>query len=216
MSILMYYVYFNQTGNFNSPVIEYEFVTNSQQVKNIFFENNEIKQDVVNGTEDQNIVDYVFMIFYSSLLFFTFKKLISSEKKKFYYIGIILSAVALTSDIIENIQLFHISDLMVNRNDFSNHLTILFYITRIKWVSLAIIFFILSFHYYKYKFIGKLFALISILPLLNILTFIILSDSDINIYLTFANLIMLDFVILMIWIFIRHKNSKSELSFYNN
>ncbi|NOZ35702.1 MAG: hypothetical protein GXO80_10440 [Chlorobi bacterium] len=216
LSLLMYYVYYNQTGNFNSPIIEFEFVKNQQDVKNIFLENNEIKHNIVKGVKDQNIVDYAYMFFYASLLFFAFRKLSLGEKKKIYYIGIAFSIIALISDIIENIQLFQISELLINRIDFSKPVKILFIITRLKWLSLAFAFIILSVHYYKYKFLGKLFALISILPLLSVLTFIIFGNSNNSFYNIFTGFIMLAFVILMIWIFIPHKNNKENINFYNS
>ncbi len=215
-SLLMYYVYYSQTGNFASPIIEYEFVQSQQDVKNIFIENNEFKKDVIIGIKNQNIVDYAFMILYTSLLVLAFGKISKSEKKKIYIAGIIFSVTALISDVFENIQLFQISELLTNRLDFSHHVDLLFIITRIKWLSLAFALFILSFHYYKYKFLGKLFALISALPLLNVLTFIILSNSDDSFYKMFANFIMLGFVILMIWIFIPGNNKGKIISFYNS
>ena len=216
-SLLMYYVYYSQTGNFNSPIIEYEFVQNQQDVKNIFIENNELKQDVILGIKNQNIVDYVFMILYTSLLVLAFAEISKSEKKKIYTLGIIFSFTALIGDIFENIQLFQISELLLNRTDFSHHVDLLFIITRVKWLSLAFALFILSSHYYKYKFLGKLFSLISALPFLNILTFIILSNNtDDNFYTIFTNFIMLGFVVLIIWIFIPENNKGKIISFYNS
>ncbi len=216
LSLLMYYVYYNQTGNFNSPIIEFEFVKNQQDVKNIFVENNEIKHDIVKGVKNQNIVDYAYMFFYSSLLFFAFRKLSVFEKKKIYYLGIAFSIIALISDIFENIQLFQISDLLLNKTGFSKPVNILYIITRLKWLSLAFAFIILSVHYYNYKLLGKLFALISTLPLLSVLTLIFSGNSDNSFYTIFTSFIMLDFVILMIWIFIPHKNNKENINFYNS
>ncbi len=215
-SLLMYYVYYSQTGNFNSPIIEYEFVQTQQDVKNIFIENNEFKKDLITGVRNQNIVDYAFMIFYTSLLVFAFGKISKSEKKKIYNLGIAFSITALIGDVFENIQLFQISELLTNRLDFSHHVDLLFIITRLKWLSLAFALFIMSFHYYRYRFSGKLFALISALPLLTVLTFIIMGNTDDSFYTIFANFIMLGFVILMIWIFIPHNNKEKTISFYNS
>ena len=149
--ILLNLAYFVHTNNFNSPIIEYEFVKKQQDVKNIFIEDNVFKKDELKGVRDQNIIDYVYMIFYSSLLILSFKRINKSENKKFFNIGIAFAFIALIADIIENIQMFRISQLLVNRLNFSSPVQYLFYITRLKWLSLAFALFLLSLHYYKYK-----------------------------------------------------------------
>ena len=151
ISLLMNYVYFNNTGKTNSPIIEYEFVKTQQDVKNIFIENNEFKKDEINGIRDQNITDYIYMIIYSSFLILVFVQINKIENKKIFNLGIVFSLSALISDVFENIQMFRISELMVNRIDFSEPVKILFIITRLKWLCLTFAMLLMSFHYYKYN-----------------------------------------------------------------
>jgi len=214
LSFLMNYVYYFHTENLKSPIIEYEFVKNQQEVKNIFMENNEFKKDEIRGVRDQNIVDYFYMIFYSSLIILAFNKINKIEHKKFYTLGIAFSIIALVSDVFENIEMFQISDLLVNRIDFSESVKMLFIITRLKWLSLAFVMLILSFHYFKYGITGKLFALISALPFISILAFIIFKDSGNDFVTLFTSFIMLGFIALILWIFISLKINK-KLNFYN-
>ncbi len=213
LSLLMSYVYFLNTGKTNSPIIEFEFVKTQQDVKNIFIENTEFKKEEITGVRDQNIVDYAYMICYTSLLILSFSKIAKSENKKIYYIGIVFSVIAIISDIFENIQMFQISELLVNRVDFSRLVRLLFIITRLKWLSLAFAMFILSMHYFKYKFTGKLFALLSALPLITVLTFIIYKDAENDFVNLFTKFIMSSFVLLMIWIFISKKVTH-KINFY--
>lgn len=213
LSLLMSYVYFLNTGKTSSPIIEFEFVKTQQDVKNIFIENNEFKKEEITGIRDQNIVDYAYMIFYTSLLIFSFSKIAKSENKNFYFLGIVFSVIAIISDVFENIQMFQISELLVNRVDFSRPVKILFIITRLKWLSLAFAMFILSIHYFKYKFTGKLFALLSAMPLLTLLTYIIFKDTENDFVNLFTKFIMLSFVLLMIWVFISKKITH-KINFY--
>lgn len=201
LSLLMNYIYYYHTNNFNSPIIEFEFVKNQQDVKNIFTENNEFKKNEIRGVRDQNIVDYFYMIFYASLIILVMNKIKSIENRKFYYIGIAFSIIALLSDIFENIQMFKILELLVNRVDFSQHIKLLFFITRLKWLSLAFIMLILSFHYLQYGIIGKLFALLSALPLISVIIYIFKSNEN-DFIKIFTSSIILSFIVLMIWIFI--------------
>ncbi len=213
LSLLMNYAYFRQVGNFNSPIIEYEFVKNEQDVKNIFTENNEFKKAELKGVRDQNIIDYAYMLFYTALLILSFHNIRMTEKKNIYVLGVIFSFIALAGDIIENIQMFQISELLVNRLSFSKQVETLFIITRIKWLCLALAMFIMSVHYYKYKFTGKLFAFISALPVISVLALMIFKDSGNDFVKIFTTLIILSFVTLMIWIFISSKID-SKISFY--
>lgn len=213
LSLLINYAYYYNTDSLKSPIIEYEFVKNQQDVKNIFTENNEFKKNEIRGVRDQNIVDYFYMIFYTSLIILAINKIKKIENKKLYGIGIAFSIIALFSDIFENIQMFQISELLVNRINFSEHVKLLFIITRLKWLSLAFVMLILSFHYSKHGIIGKLFALLSALPLISVITFIIFKDSGNDFIKIFTNFITLSFVVLMIWIFISNKINK-KVNFY--
>lgn len=210
-SLVMNYVYYANTGNFNSPIIEYEFVKSQSDVKNIFTDNNEFKKDVIQGVHDQNIVDYVYMIAYSLFLTFVFAKLLKFEKKNIYIFGIILVIFALITDSIENILLFNISELLTARNNFNTEIHLLMIITNIKWISIAISLFILSFHYYKNNTLGKFFAFISTLPLILGILHLITQNEILTKY--FTSSIILGFVILMVWVFIPPSKNKA-INFY--
>ncbi len=215
LSILMSYVYFLNTGNFNSPVIEFEFVKNSKDVKDIFMQDNELKYNEIKGVNDQNIVDFAYMLFYSSLLVFTLLKIKKTDNKIFFNLAIVFSVIAFLSDIFENIELFKITKYILNGNDFSEPVKMLFVITRLKWLSIAFVMFLLSFHYYKNGIIGKIFALISALPLLTVFAFIVSKDAGNDFVKIFTSFIILGFVILMIWIFIS-KKINANVNFYKN
>lgn len=211
LSLLMNYVYFANTGNLNSPIIEYELVKNTNDVKKILTQNNEFKKDVIQGINNQNIVDYAYMFVYTTLLILVFIKVHKFENKKIYNIGVVFAIFALITDIIENIQLFNISELLALRNDFSAEIKILIIATSIKWLSLGFAMFILSFHYFKNKIIGKLFSLLSAIPLFIAIYYIFNKSLAVELYYTSS--IMLDFIVLMVWAFIS-KYINNNISFY--
>ena len=212
LGLLMSFVYYSSTGNLNSPMIEYEFVKEVKDVKSIFMENNEFKKDVIQGIHNQNLVDYAYMIAYTALLIMVFMKILKHDKKIIYTIGIIFSFLAIVGDAIENIQLFRISELLVARIDFSSHLEILILATRIKWLSLAFALFILSFHYFKYKFIGKLFSVFSSLPLLFAVISVFIYTENTEMYFYYC--IIIGFTTLILWTYIS-KLFRNAVSFYN-
>ena len=210
-SLIMHYVYFTNTGNFNSPIIEYEFATTSDDVKNIFMKDNEFRKDIIQGVHDQNIVDYLYMVVYSLLLLFFFARVKEFEKNKLYFFGAVFAILALITDSIENILLFNISELLTTRNNFSSEIDILFIITRIKWFSIAIALLFASFHYIKYNILGKAFAVLSSIPFIfGTIYFLIQNEVFLKL---FTSSIMLGFVILIIWVFIP-KNDNKAISFY--
>ena len=210
LTLSMSYVYFYNTGNYDSPVIKFEFSKSTQDVNSLFMENNEFKKDVIKGVHDQNMVDYAYMIAYSSFIILIFIKLIKTERKNIYYLGILLSVSALIFDIAENIQLFRIQESLFSRIDFSENISNLIIFTWIKWLSLSFVLLLMSYHYYKYKFIGKLFAIISALPIVLALITLLLNNYE----LYFSSSVMLGFLLIIIWIFISVLVSTS-VSFYN-
>ncbi|MCF6364634.1 MAG: hypothetical protein L3J35_00350 [Bacteroidales bacterium] len=212
LSLLMHYVYYSSTGSLNSPIIKYEFVKSEKDVKSIFMENNEFKKDVIEGVHNQNLVDYAYMLAYTALLFLVFMKILKHEKKIIYNIGIIFSFAAIIGDVVENIQLFRISELLVARLNFTSIVEILIIATRIKWLSLAFALFILSFYYFTKGVTGKIFAVISSLPILAAVLSVFIYIENQEIY--FSYIIMSGFVALMIWTFLK-KSNKSSFSFYN-
>ena len=207
----MHYIYYTKVGNFNSPIIKYEFVKTSNDVKDIFMVNGEFKKEVITGVHNQNIIDYAYMLAYSALLFIFFSKINKFEKKKIFILGIVLAIIALITDALENILLFNISELLTTRNNFSSEVEILFIVTRIKWFSIAIALLTASFHYFKYSILGKLFSILSSFAFIFGLIYFSTQNEIILGY--FTNSIMLGFVILMIWVFIP-KNKNKQISFY--
>ncbi len=207
----MRYVYFSNTGNFDSPIIESEFVKNVDDAKIIFMQADEFKKDVIQGVDNQNLVDYTYMLAYTALLILVFIKISELENKKIYSFGITFAVIAIVGDVVENIQLFKISELLTARIDFSSEIKTLIISTSVKWLSLGFAMFILSFHYFKYKIIGKIFALLSSIPLLIAIVYIF--TQSLKIELLYTTSIMVGFVLLMIWSFISKYINKST-SFY--
>ena len=207
----MSYVYYLNTGDFNSPVIEFEFVTETVQVLDLFTNIQGPKKEIISGVNDQNKLDFIFMFNYSFLLILVFWKLKNYEKKIICNLALILSVLVFISDIFENIQLFAITKDLESGEGFDNNIMSLIFFTRMKWYLLSVIFALLSFHYFKQRVLGKILSLITISPL--ILTSLSIFNDNMEINLILSNTIMLSFLVLIIWIFLSVSISPN-ISFY--
>jgi hypothetical protein len=213
LSILMQTVYFLKTGTFDSPIIAFEFAENKNDVCILFQSDNKLQHDVIQGVNAQNMLDFFYMFSYSALLILFLNKLKQYEHKNLNKIGILLSLNALVFDILENITLFKISHSLEINNNFDNYLDNLIIFANIKWFSLSLIFFLLILHYFKYNIIGKIFSVISVLPLILASFSFFGINKQFDAY--YANSVILAFIILIIRIFVS-KFAKNSISFYNH
>jgi hypothetical protein len=215
LSVLMQLVYFFNTGNFNSPIIEFEFATSDLEIINLFTTNDLLMIKKINGVNDQNKLDFLYMFAYAGFLIIVFIILIREKGIKIYYVGILLVINAFLFDILENNALFIITKALKKNIEFQNIINHLVIYTRIKWYSLALIFIILALMYFNNKLWGKIFAVISFLPLLLALFCLIIPSPNTFTFFSFS--VMLAFIVLIIPIFVsKFANISFELKNFNN
>ena len=210
LSIGMSIVFYMKSDHFDSPIIKFEFAQSSHDINSLFYQKDEFKSNDFYGVQNQNYLDYLFMIIYSFLLVSAFLNIYKIEKKRIFKFGIFLSTFALFFDVLENIKMFKISELLIQENDFSHLIPKLFYFTRIKWLILALSFLLLSLHYFKYQTIGKLFAILSSFPIFlgTLVLFSVIDTFEI-----FSFSVMIGFLQIMIWSFISYRIDRN-ISFY--
>jgi hypothetical protein len=213
LSILIQLVYYLHTGHYNSPIIQFEFAENKKDVSELFIENDKTLTDVIQGVEDQNIVDFLYMLSYSSLLILVFLKIKRHERVLLNQTGILISFLALFFDVCENIVLFRISRALGHQMEYESFLGQLMLFTNLKWICLSLVFFILSFHYYKNGALGKIFSILSLFPLFMAFPSFFSEHKDFDIYYAYS--VMLAFIILIIRIFVS-KFAKNSIVFYKD
>ncbi len=195
----MSYAYFTVAGNFNSPIIEFEFVKSVSDVESIFIKDNIINKNMVEGVDKQNYIDFAYMLAYSVFLALVFISISKQKNKKLFLIGILLALIAFVSDFFENVQLLNISDNLLSGNNYLQDIKYLMIFTYIKWLSLAIALFMLSFYYFRYNILGKIFSVLSSIPLIFVLFYLFMFSKQIEILFSFS--VMIGFVILFIWVY---------------
>ncbi len=199
LSLSMSYAYFTVAGNFNSPIIEFEFVKSVSDVEGIFIKDNIINKNMVEGVDKQNYIDFAYMLAYSIFLALVFISISKQKNEKLFLIGVLLALIAFVSDFFENVQLLNISDNLLSGNNYLQDIKYLMIFTYIKWLSLAIALFMLSFYYFRYNILGKIFSVLSSIPLIFVLFYLFMFSKQIEILFSFS--VMIGFVILFIWVY---------------
>jgi hypothetical protein len=148
-----------------------------------------------------NRLDYAYMLMYSMFLLLFSITCAKMTQNSYYYAGALIALVVLAGDAMENVQLLGITANLTN-GDFSPYLKPLYLFTWIKWGGLALIFFILSFWFFKGSLFSKIISATGIISfILGIAAF--LNRSILNEF--FALSVALMFVLMIIYCFTYRK-----------
>jgi len=129
---------------FFTPIIAFEFVQSQNEVIRFFgLPGSPDQEAMIQAMDFGNRLDYLYMVLYSSFLFFFSVRCAKDTGKKFYYTGSIMSVIVLIADALENIQLLSITAKMT-RQDFEKELSLLHAFTWIKWGGITLVFLILT------------------------------------------------------------------------
>ena len=147
---------------FATPIIAFEFVKSQTEVYKLFglhdaLDQLSMAQSMISTMDLGNRLDYIYMVLYSSFLFFFSGVCAKTTRQKYYYTGSVLSIVILFADAMENVQLLGITAKMT-RLDFGNELFFLHWFTWIKWGGITLVFFILTPYFFKGRIYSKLMA----------------------------------------------------------
>ena len=147
---------------FFTPIIAFEFVQSQSEVCRLFGLSDSLDQlSMIKAMDFGNRLDYIYMVLYTSFLFFFSFVCAKNTGQKQYYAASMLSFVILVADAIENIQLLRITAKIISQ-DFGKELFFLHCFTWIKWGGITLVFLILAPYFFKGRIFSKVIALIGI------------------------------------------------------
>ena len=126
---------------FSSTIVAFEFA-NTLEKLNLTLD--QLTESEIKGLDNLNTVDYVFMVFYGSLLFLFL--LVSNRllKQGYLKVAMILPILIVLFDVFENGQMFKLTDWYLSKASFGDQqmemLNQLQIYTQIKWALLSITF----------------------------------------------------------------------------
>ena len=147
---------------FFTPIIAFEFVQSQSEVCQLFGLSDSPDQlSMIKAMDFGNRLDYIYMVLYSSFLFFFSFVCAKNTGQRYYYAGSMLSFVILVADALENIQLLRIT-AKITSQDFGKELSLLHCFTWIKWGGITVVFLILAPYFFKGRSYSKVIAAIGI------------------------------------------------------
>lgn len=147
---------------FSTPIIAFEFVQSQSEVYRLFGLTDSPDQlSMIKAMDFGNRLDYIYMVLYTSFLFFFSFVCAKNTGQKCYYAGSMLSFVILVADALENIQLLRITAKFASQ-DFGKELSLLHCFTWIKWGGITVVFLILAPYFFKGRSYSKVIATIGI------------------------------------------------------
>lgn len=194
---------------FSTPIIAFEFIKSAEEASNLFrstasIDGSQIKQAMDLG----NRLDYVYMFLYSAFLFFFAYTVSTTYNIPIYRLGMLLAAVALLGDAMENLQLLGITSGLPS-GEIQAELDALQLWTWIKWGSLALYFLLFSTYFKTGGCYSKLIAILGIIPVvLGLAAFF--HRSQLN--ELFAVSVMSMFLLIIIYCFVHKTPSTTEQS----
>lgn len=144
---------------FITPIIAFEFIESSEEIYQLFGKENSPERDaMVEAMNRGNRLDFIYMIFYSSFLFFFAIQCARETGMRICYLGALLALIVLAGDFLENLQLLGITSKLAS-GSFEGELMALKIFTWQKWGGIATIFLILVPYFIKGNLYAKIMAL---------------------------------------------------------
>lgn len=129
-----------QIAGIRSPIIAFEFAQTVEEVETLFGPADSPERAAMVAAMDRgNWLDFLYMLLYSAFLASFAIQAARQTGKRWLYGGAALALLALTGDILENIQLLAIT-AKLDSGAFTVELARLYWFTWLKWGSLALYF----------------------------------------------------------------------------
>jgi hypothetical protein len=155
-----------QIEGLRSPIIAFEFAKTVEEINTLFGPAGSPEQaEMVQKMNQGNMLDFLYMLLYSGFLV-SFS--IAAKKQRpmgLWPVAVGLALLALVSDMLENLQLFQITNNLTS-GDFVDSLTRLHWFTWLKWGSLAFYFLVISVWLLGNGRFGKFIAVVAELTFL--------------------------------------------------
>ncbi len=150
-------------SGFSTPIIAFEFVQTKAEVLDLFGKADTLqRRQLLEKMDFGNRMDYIYMILYSSFLFFFALICKRTRGKSIYNLGALIALVILVGDAMENVQLLSITEKLAT-DDFSPEIIRLQFWTWIKWGGISIFFLSLVPYFLKRGLVAKFMALCAII-----------------------------------------------------
>lgn len=196
----------NLTLGYTTPIIAFEFIELPTAVQSFFEVQHpiEYKNSMLLG----NIIDYLFMLVYSTFLFFIAHGLYRIFKLKILYLAMSLCVLMLLGDAFENFQIYNIIQ-NYKTNDIQGNLDWLHIFTWLKWSSIASTFLLFAPFIWKLNSFGKIISIVGISSfVLAVISFFAKGMW----HEIFALSVSLEFLLLTIFVFLFKTNSAIQYS----
>jgi len=206
-NVVFYFVSHNLANS--TTIVEFEFAKTPEDVLVLFTNDGEFAEQIVKAADYVNIIDFGFLTIYSIFLMLLFLKIQEITQKKYFYYGLIITIVTFFADLFENVQLLSITkNLMLQ--DLTKDVELLHIITWIKWGSISISFFLLSFYYFRRNIAGRIIGIISVVPFVVGIIYAIVGNG-LELYFVYS--VFLAFGASIIWCFIFKHNLHKKIKF---
>ena len=148
---------------FVTPIIAFEFIQTPEEVYLLFgSQRTEQREMMVHAMDLGNRLDFIYMILYSGFLFALCMNIFRQTHQKLFAAGMVLAAVVLLGDFLENLQLLGIT-ANLDTGDFLGELERLRLFTWQKWGGLCLIFAVLAPYFFKGRIFSKIIAACAVL-----------------------------------------------------
>lgn len=186
-------------GEINSAILLFEFAKTPADVLNIFYEGG-FNHQLVEAVRAANMVDFLFFTAYTLFLLSLLYKMYKLNEQSIFYYALLLPVVIFITDFLENIQMYIISNRMVD-GGFENNLIFLQIFTYTKWLSIAAVILVFTWFIFQIrKLSGYILTALLVLP--AIFGLVALISGNINLEMLFANSIILSFGIVIAYCFL--------------
>lgn len=147
---------------FTTPIVAFEFIASEQEVLALFGAAGTQRDALIQKIDLGNKIDFAYMLTYSFFLWLFSFICFKDTKKKWFIVPMIISAVVLGADALENIQLLSIT-AKIAEGKYSVELARLHVFTWIKWAGIGAVFVSLIPFLWKKGIFGKIISDMSIL-----------------------------------------------------
>jgi len=188
-----------QIEGLRTPIIAFEFAETVEEINTLFGpEGSPERADMVRKMDQGNTLDFLYMLLYSGFLV---SFAITANKQRpmgLWLIAVGLALLALVGDVLENLQLFQITNNLES-GGFVDALTRLHWFTWLKWGSLAFYFLVIGAWFLGNGRFGKVIAAVAELTfLLGLFAFVargfITELFALSVALTFLLMIIFSFI----------------------
>lgn len=155
-----------QIEGIRTPIIAFEFAETVEEINTLFGLSGSLERaDMVRKMDQGNTLDFLYMLLYSGFLISFAIGANKQRPMQLLIMAVGLALLALVGDVLENLQLFQITNNLASGN-FVDSLTRLHWFTWLKWGSLMFYFLVIGVWFWGNGRFGKIIAAVADLTFL--------------------------------------------------